>query len=152
MDINDVTTPFRIMIPSGESTFTVHVPKNYIHPDRKFFFPDLKLSPDFFSREADRLELDADPEMDKFVDYPIQVKADVKDPMALFGPKYIHSKTVKTTHDMIENINHHFESNKPEWAITTPFFIDWIDKDVHETNDPKKYVPLMAQTYYRAFF
>ena len=152
MDVNDVTTPFRIMIPSGESTFTVYVPKNYIHQDRKFFFPDLRLQPDFFSREADRLALDADPEMDKFVDHPIQVKVDVRDPMALYGSKYIHSKAAKTTMDMIENINHHFESNKPEWAITSPFFIDWIDKDVHDNNDPKKYIPLMAQTYYKTFF
>ena len=64
-----VACPFHKFLAPGDSSFTISVPKpflNYHSPvsqlpiKRKFFFGSLRLVPDFFSRDAQLLDLDSD--------------------------------------------------------------------------------------------
>lgn len=144
----EVVTPFRIVIPAGTSVFDVRVPKHYLTSDRRFYFKHLHLAPDFYSKEADMLGLDSDPEMNTIIDYPIQVKLEYKDISSFYGTNYKNSATTNTTVDAIEKINDHFENNKPDVCYATPFFIDWIDVVQHETLPPNRYVPREAIHYY----
>jgi hypothetical protein len=148
MDLSEVTTPFRVILPAGSSTFVVRVPKHHLSNDRKFFFNHLHVAPDYFSKEADNLDLDADPEMNKDVDSPVQVRLEINEPTKLYGPLYQNSSYAAETLDVIDRINDHFESNRPEFIIRSPFFIDWTDLQLDKTNESNTYVPLVAQTYY----
>lgn len=149
---DEVSTPFRIVIPSGQATFNVKVPKHHLTSDRKFYFNHLHVAPDFYNKEAEKLQLDADPEMDKMINYPVQVKVEYKDIGSVYGPNFKNSTTVNQTQDAIEKINDHYEHYKPDFCYTSPFFIDWIDTAVHEDMDPKKYVPMLAKSYYNEYF
>lgn len=146
--MEEVATPFRIVIPPGTSTFDVKVPKHYLTNDRRFYFKHLRLVPDFYNKEADLLGLDSDPNMSTIIDYPLQVKLEYKDVSSFYGPNYKNSTAINTTVDAIERINDHFENNKPDVAYATPFFIDWIDEVQQKTLPPSRYVPKEAANYY----
>ena len=146
--MGEVATPFRTVIRAGESTFDVKVPQHHLNGDRLFYFNQLHVSPDFYNKEADLLGLDPDSEMNKLVDYPVQVKLEYRDISTFYGPNYKNSTTTNTTLDLIEKINEHFETNKPDFVYATPFFIDWIDLDLHPRNSPQRYVPAASTLYY----
>lgn len=145
---DDVSTHFRIAIPSGQSSFTVNVPLHHITPQRRFFFNHLEVIPDFFSLEAEKLELDADPQLDRFIERDVQVKIHYPDPKTVYGPPYDHNNSSWNTLNFIKHINKHFESKKPNFAYTTPFFIDWIDEKLEKTSPSTDYVPLQTLVYY----
>lgn len=146
--MKDVSTPFRTRVPAGTCTFNVNVPKNNFIGDRKFYFSNLHVQPNFFNKEADLLGLDADPDLDSLINYPIQVRLDFRDVTTFYGPGYKNSSTTMETQDLIELINEHFELNRPDSTYATPFFIDWIDLEDHKTESPESYVPQNAATYY----
>jgi len=146
--MEEVATPFRIVIPAGTSSFDVRVPKHYLTSDRRFYFKHLHLTPDFYNKQADMLGLDSDPDMNTIINYPLQVKCEYKDLSTFYGPNYKHTTTINTTLDAIERVNDHFENNKPETCYATPFFIDWIDTVQHKTLPPSRYVPKEAMHYY----
>jgi hypothetical protein len=146
----DVSTPFRIAIPNGHSGFTLKVPSHYVkdEPPRRFYFSHLEVIPDFYSMEAEKLELDADPVMDTMVERDVQVKIHYKDPKGAYGLGYEHNAHAWNTLNLIKQINKHFETQKPNFAHTTPFFIDWIDKVLEENQTSKDYVPMQTLVYY----
>lgn len=146
--MEEVATPFRIVVPAGESTFDIHVPKHYLTNDRRFYFKHLRLVPDFYNKQADQLGLDTDPNMNTIIDYPVQVKLQYNDASTFYGPTYKNSSTINSTLDAIERINDHFETNKPEASYATPFFIDWTDVVQEKTTTPNRYVPKEAIHYY----
>jgi len=148
----EVTTPFRIMMPNGESTFTVHVPKHHLTNDRQFYFNHLHLAPDFFSKEADKLNLDADPEMNKMMDYPVQIRIEIEDPKDLYGEFYQNLALITRTMDVMDRINEHFEHQKPDFILKSVFFIDWTDTSLDKANEPSFYVPTVSQSYYGEVF
>ena len=146
----DVSTPFRIAIPSGHSGFTIRVPMHYIEeePSRRYHFDYLEVMPDYFSMEAEKLELDADPQLNKMVERDIQVKIHYKDPKTAYGTGFEHNAASWNTVKLIKQINKHFELKKPDFALTQPFFIDWIDAELEKSNSAKDYVPLQTLVYY----
>ena len=145
----DVSTPFRIAIPNGTSTFTVHVPKNHLTSDRKFFFNQLHLAPDYFSKEAETLNVDADPELDRPVTEEVEIHFKAPDPRLVYGQSYQHSPALGTTVlDAMEAINAHFETVKPDYVYGTPFFFDWVDIGVEDML-ADDYVPSLAHHYYQ---
>lgn len=146
--MEEVSTPFRVVIKPGSSTFDVNVPKHYLTNDRRFYFKHLRLQPDFYNKEADALGLDSDPNLSNNIDYLVQVKLEYKDISTFYGPNYKNSTAVNTTLDAIEKLNDHFENNKPDISYATPFFIDWIDTVQHALLPPNKYVPKEALQYY----
>ncbi len=146
----DVSTHFRVRIPSGQSLFTVQVPLNHIKsdPPRRFYFKHLEVIPDFFSLEAEKLKLDTDPQMDRTVERDVQVRIFYTDPKTVYGSLYDHGNSAFNTVDFLKKINAHFESKKPNFAHTTPFFLDWIDTEMEKNETSAKYVPELPLLYY----
>jgi len=148
-DAASVSTHFRIPIPSGQSDFTVQIPKNYLLDGRRrFYFDQLHLTPNFFSEEAEKLDLDADPELDRRVERQLDIKIVFEDPKDVYGKVLEHAATTLNTSDFISKINSFFEGKKPSFALSTPLFMDWIDITVHEAQDSLDYVPQGAKLYY----
>ena len=113
-DSLDVRTHFRIAIPSGEATFTVQVPQNYLLDHRRrFFFNELHLTPDFYSLEAEKHSLDADKEPDRIVERNVNVKIYYKDAKTAYGPTYENATTITDTPTLLAQMNEHFEEKKP---------------------------------------
>jgi len=150
--MEEVATPFRIIVPAGTSTFDVKVPKHHLTGNRMFYFNHLHVAPDFFNKEVDNHGLDIDSQLDQPVEYPVHIKLEYKDVATFYGPKYSNSSTTSTTLELIQEINQHFEANKPDPSITTPFFIDWIDTELAQLNSPRRYVPAAAFIYYNEHY
>jgi hypothetical protein len=144
-----VSTHFRITIPSGQSVFTVDVPKNYLLDGRRrFYFDQLHLTPSFFSEEAEKLDLDADPEMDRTIERSLDVKIVYDNPKDIYGKAMDHSPQTMDTTDFIIKFNSFFENKRPPFAVATPLFIDWIDRTLHDSKEPNDYVVQNAKLYY----
>ena len=146
--MTDVSTHFRIPILSGQSAFTVRVPHHYLQGQRQFFFSQLHLVPDYFSLDAEKQKLDADPELEQMVEMNVQVKINHGDPKTIYSKDpFVNSATTTKTIDAIQAINAYFQDKKPEFAYTSPLFIDWVD--ITQANKPiEEYVPKMAKIYY----
>ena len=149
----DVATHFRLSIPSGSATFTIQVPHYHLQDTRRrFFFNQLHLTPDFYSLEAEKFALDADPQLDKIIERDAAIKLTYANVKLAYGAFFEHLPSATSTLDLVTTINAHFESKKPDYAITTPLFIDWIDETLQKTNEPSVYVPLQDQAYYNEDF
>ena len=86
VDKAEVSTHFRIPIDIGHSTFTVRVPRHHLNGNRRFFFSQLNLIPDYFSQEATKQELDADPDKDNFMEVDLSVKIKFENQKTTFAP------------------------------------------------------------------
>ena len=149
VDSYDVRTHFRVPIASGHSTFAVEVPQHHLQDSRRrFFFNELHLTPDYYSLEAEQLEIDADPEIDREFERDVKVRISYSDVKTVYGNSYEHSASMTKTSELLAKINQHFETNKPDFCHTTPFFIDWIDLTMQDVQEIDDYVPLLANVYY----
>lgn len=148
-DTAEVSTHFRIPIMSGQSSFAVRVPRHHLENNRKFYFSQLNLVPDFFSKDAQKQQLDADPEMETIIEMDVHVKINYGNYKTVYMPEaYVNSAAVSKTIDAIAAINDYFETHKPDFAVTTPIFIDWVDIKEEATQEITEYVPEMAPIYY----
>jgi len=149
-DTAEVSTHFRIPILSGESTFSIRVPRHHFENNRKFFFSQLNLVPDYFSQDAEDQKLDADPDLELDVDKEMTIKIHYPKHKTVYIPEAFSSTgATPLIKDVIANINIYFESNKPDFALTTPCFIDWIDLvEKAAEKDVLDYVPRMSEIYY----
>jgi len=152
----DVYTHFRIAIPSGTSTFSLEMPHRYLEdPRRRFFFSQIHLVPDFYSLDAEQLQLDADPAMDLPVNYNFQAKLYFRDNQTIYGEEYVNSTSLTRTADLIATMNQHFEDQKPDFAHATPLFFDWVDLNLmkrRETDDITRIVSTNSDMYYGGDF
>ena len=145
----DVSTHFRIPILGGQSTFTVRVPHHYLQGQRQFFFSQLHLVPNYFSLDAEKEQLDADPEMEQMIEKDVHVKININEPQTFFAKEpYVNKATIPKLVDAMAAINAYFESKKPAFVKATPLFIDWIDIVAGQEMDITEYVPAMALIYY----
>jgi hypothetical protein len=147
-DTAEVSTHFRIPILNGESTFSVKVPRHYLENNRKFFFSQLNLVPDYFSQDAEDQNLDADPDLEQMIEMDVFLKIRYENYKTVYVPEPFQNTTVASLKDVIANLNTYYENNKPEFALTTPCFIDWIDIVEAKTQDVLTYVPKMCSIYY----
>ena len=148
-DTTEVRTHFRCVIPSGQATFSVLVPQHYLEDTRRrFYFDELHLTPDYYSLDAERRKLDADPELERVIERTVQIKVNFHDHKTVYGPEYVNSATTVNTADLMAKINEHFDTKKPSAAIITPFFIDWVDISQIPHSEPKVHVPSLANIYY----
>lgn len=151
-DTAEVSTHFRIPILSGQSTFSVRVPRHHLENNRKFFFSQLNLVPDYFSQDAEDQNLDADPDLEQMVETNVFLKIKYDNYKKVYMPDpYTNTATTPKLKDAIANINAYFENHKPDFALTTPLFIDWIDAvEEKAKKDILTYVPSMCKIYYNA--
>ena len=104
-DTAEVSTHFRIPIEIGQSTFTVRVPRHYMDGRRKFYFSQLNLVPDYFSQEATKQELDADPDIDEMIEVNLSVKVKFEEQKSTFAPDgYTNPASRSKLTDTIEAI------------------------------------------------
>ena len=152
-DTAEVSTHFRIPIDIGHSTFTVRVPRHHLNGNRRFFFSQLNLIPDYFSQEATKQELDADPDKDNFMEVDLSVKIKFENQKTTFAPDgYANTASKAKLTDAMAAINEFYEQNKPSYANTSPCFFDWVDIMVGQTQAIEDYVPSMAPIYYNKNF
>jgi hypothetical protein len=119
-----VNIPFSIRLDAGESRFRIDVDKKYTdNPNRLFGFSSMTLTPDYFSRQAFKLDLDSEEELKSVTtqDYYIEVDLD-KDAL----DKHPYSSTSKVAiSSLLRKINKHYEQHKPEGFITPLVVFDW---------------------------
>ena len=147
-DTAEVSTHFRIPISRGESTFTVRVPRHHLDGHRKFFFSQINVVPDYFSQDATKQQLDADPDLEEPVEVDVTIKIKFEDPKTAFAKSYTNPAAKSKLADAMAAINTYFETNKPNFAHTSPIFLDWVDIVSGEAQAADDYVPLMAPVYY----
>lgn len=154
-DTEDVYIHFRIAILSGASTFTIKVPHRYLEDARRrFFFSQMHLVPNFYSLDAEKLALDADPAIDLPVTRSFQAKMFYRDNKIIYGNEYVNSTTLTKTVDLLDAINQHFENQKPDFAHATPLFFDWVDIALmtKPTDDIGDIVSKASDMYYGGAF
>lgn len=148
-EASEVDTHFRVHLRSGQSTFTVQVPQyQLVDTRRRFHFEELHVIPDFFSLEAEKLQLDADPELDSRIERDVKIRISYDDPKKYFGVAFDRGTATGHPDDLVSKINQHFEARKPDSAQYTPLFIDWIDNNMHGVMPVDKYVKELADIYY----
>ena len=144
-----VDTPFRIQIPSGESSFVLHVPKVF-RKNREFFFNYVEFYGDFFSKQAAELDLDIDDQLDEEITFDTHLYCTFLEDDTLYPNTFIPPNTITTTSDLASAYNTFFELNKQEGVISLGSFIDWTDErflDQTEFN-LEEWVEMMAMNYY----
>ena len=147
-DTAEVSTHFRIPVDIGQSTFTVRVPRHHLDGQRKFFFSQINVVPDYFSQEASKQELDADPDADQPMEIDVSVKIRFEDNKKTFAPDvYTNAAANVKLTDAIEAINNYYETHKPSFAHASPCFFDWVDVMAAQTQEIDDYVPAMAPIY-----
>ena len=152
-DTAEVSTHFRIPVDIGQSTFTVRVPRHHLDGQRKFFFSQINVVPDYFSQEASKQELDADPDADQPMEVDVSVKIRFEDNKKTFAPDvYTNAAANAKLTDAIEAINNYYETHKPSFAHASPCFFDWVDVMAAQTQEIDDYVPAMAPIYYNKNF
>lgn len=119
-----VNIPFSIRLDAGESRFKINVDKKYTdNPNRLFGFSSVTLTPDYFSRQAFKLDLDSEEELKAITtqEYYIEIDLD-KD---VFDKHPYSSTSPVTISSILRNINKHYEQHKPEGFITPLIVFDW---------------------------
>jgi hypothetical protein len=129
----DVNCPFRAFLPPGKSSFIVPVPRSYCN--KKFYFSDLSLVPDYYSQQAASYGQDLKEELDSAVDgYSLYLTLGLNADK-IFTFKYDQDQkasTPKTINEFIKDVNGYFETNKPPGMTRSPLFFDWIDTELGE--------------------
>jgi hypothetical protein len=154
-NFKEIYQPFKIYIPAGQSTFSLQIP-NY-HTDREFFFSYLELTPEIFSEQAAKMNLDTDEELQQIIKYQIYYKIAFDPRRPLFSPTdvAIIPISVINTINIMNNLNTFFEFKKPVGLQHLGMFIDWYDEkfdDVENLTWDEFVQNVMAEEYYKKPF
>lgn len=120
-----VNIPFSIRLDAGDSTFKINVDKKFIdNPNRLFGFSSVTLTPDYYSRQAFKLNLDSEEELQAIIsnDYYLEVEYD----NTVFDQTPYHSTSPVTFSSVLRGINKHYELNKPQGFVTPAIVFDWV--------------------------
>lgn len=146
--ILDVNIPFRVLIPNGEATFTVRVCHDYLQ-HRQFYFSQMIMYPDYFSLQAEKLNLEAKQEKDTVIRSGLSLRATIANPKVVYGDDLKLAGTNKPMIELIRQFNSHFEAQKPSFCPVTPVFLDWTDLLTPAMKeDPNNTVPYMTDALY----
>jgi len=138
-----VSVSFNELVPSGESSFTISLPRSHGSVQvpggeplrRHFYFAELKIVPGFYSQRALQLGVDGDEGRDeKQNTFALSVGYSAL-PNLYFRDdgdgnysenRYSQNRQTPDVGTMLKRINSHFETLKPEGFKSSPFFFDWI--------------------------
>lgn len=137
--------PFLQSLEPKQNKFGLKVPSHFVftkdNKPRKLFFSDLILTPEFYSMEAVRLNLDSNTELDSIVSFDLQfsfnINPTVYPKLPADGHRYILQKGTSMLplpiETILKNINQHFSklSVIPELIQFPPIVFDWVS-----TSDP----------------
>lgn len=149
--INEWAVPFVSSLDPGQNMFTVDVPLYFCYNTQtavpnKLYFSKLDLVPDFFSIQAEELDIDTVDEENMFLNNTISLEV-------VYGPDYLNVLTkrpmykhgVASTADYVSSILEFLSPTTPYFAKQSfqrfpGFFWDWYDEGVDEPNTPEKFI------------
>lgn len=144
-----VFLPFQRQLRRRDSTFTLDVP-NRDH--LQSWFHKLDLVPAYFSQQAHRLGLDADPAREVPIAYPLSFTVRHKTGKELALKQYeLTSAALHKVEDIFAGINTHFEAEKPAFYTRCPVFLDWVivgDDGREIVDDMSAYVAERLDQFY----
>ena len=151
-ELKEVYVSFKTRIPAGSCKFVVKVPK--LNTDRHFFFSSLFLTPDFYSLEAEKENLDDPDVLNTPISYKLQLKTVFTGSGALHPDEFWFPKSYTKHSELLEKTNNFFEVKKPSVCPHLGCFYDWTDlrfqEEEGETWD--EFVRKMAIVYYNVPF
>ena len=132
-----INIPFRICLENGQNKFKIDIPRHYLDSETqyRFGFEWLTLTPEFYSQQALKHNMDPLNEGDRDVEYPFEVDF-VFNENYLPGDtprKYIQTTDVVRLGKLISDINTHFNRLKPTGSIITPVVLDWYMENWEES-------------------
>ena len=154
-NFKEIYIPFKKLIPAGQSTFSIEIP-NY-HSDRNFFFSYLELTPEIFSEQAAKMNLDTDEELQQLICYNVYYKIAFDPQNPLFSPteNVVIPISMVNTVNIMNAINTAFEFRKPVGLKHLGMYIDWYDEkfdDVENMSWDEFVQNVMAEEYYKKPF
>jgi hypothetical protein len=146
--VQDVIVPFRERIPANTSRFSIQIPRLYA-PKRLFHFNHLFLAPNLFNIEAQELKVEAKVEDKMVYSFPINLTAQFSNPKGLFPNLY--NNKMQSTDLFMTSVNNYFDSQKPDFAMQSPFFFDWVDLN-NTMHDYETYAKLAGMVFYNEVY
>lgn len=123
---NTLQIPFRCLVKSGESQFSIRVPDTFEDQQKSFTFSNLSVAPDFFSRQVAKDNLDENIDLEYVEKFPISCEVHIKNEKALSLPVYQPPFSLSTVPDFIKGINKFMDIARSAFQFAkTPCFIDW---------------------------
>ena len=142
----NVHVPFRLAVPEGKSTFTIMLPREFVH-DRQFYFADLSLAPDYYNTKSAQDGMDTDQELDSIITHQMYITS-LSDKDNLF-PDIYELKQIMSIPNYVKEVNAFFENHKPEGIKHSVIFYDWIDTAQAESGmNLDEYIQASAPVFY----
>ena len=142
----DVHCPFRLHVPEGLSSFTVMVPREFIH-ERRFYFADLSLAPDYYNLKSAQDDLDTEEELQAETQHELYVSARL-DADTFYPLKYDMGRLTNVV-AFVKEVNTFFETSKPKGVKRSVFFFDWNSLQQEESGETiDEFVQTMSTSFY----
>ena len=120
-----VNIPFSIRLEAEESKFSIDVDKKFTNnPNRLFSFSTVTLTPDYYSQQAFKLNLDSDDELNAKVESEFNIEVEYYKNVYL-AKSYTSSSVAQSIGTIIANINKFYATHKPEGMLFPPIVFDW---------------------------
>jgi hypothetical protein len=121
-----VNIPFSIRLEAGDTGFSINVDKKYTtNPNRLFGFSSVTLTPDYFSRQAFKLNLDSEEELKALVNHHFYIDVEYENNF-FDGHPYTPSATPIAFHDVLRTINAHTLLHNGYNVPALPVVFDWV--------------------------
>lgn len=121
-----VNIPFSIRLGPEDTAFNITVDNKFLdNPNRQFGFATVTLTPDYYSQQAFKLDLDSTDELKAPVTEEFSLET-LYDESAFDVKPYPPSSVSQTVGSLLKNVNAHFERHKPEACIYPLAVFDWI--------------------------
>ena len=119
----EVRSPFHIRLEPGQTQFQVDLPPACKgNRNARYSFDCIRLTPDFYSRQATLYNMD--PAFEEAISYGAKFTFNYFDTF-YNGTEYTLFSQKRKIGDLLESINSHFDTFKPSGQVGAPFFIDW---------------------------
>jgi hypothetical protein len=114
---------FHVQLEPGQTKFQVpRPPACKGNRNVKYSFECIRLTPDFYSRQATLYKMD--PALEEAINYEAKFTFNYFDTF-YNGTEYTLFSQTKKIGDLVQSINSHFDTFKPTGQKSAPFFIDW---------------------------
>lgn len=128
---NILYLPFRRHLAAGNSDFSIEIPSL---PKVKCHLHALDVVPAFFNNLAHKLQLDAEPELERTYNDVFQMLVKFKNKPTQFVYKHStpprQAGTKPEIIDIVKEFNDYFENSKPPYVMGSLAFIDWCILDI----------------------
>jgi len=122
-----VQVPFRQKIPPGSSEFDIGVPEEWMQ-DYEFYFSNIHLVPDYFSKLAASYKMDPDLELKLEHRFNLKVRVVYETAKSAATKEAAFTLSPNTTYSLrkvVAMFNQHFYANKLKGQRFAPVFLDW---------------------------